>query len=302
MLYCLVLQNKRTRLRLAQDSTSYPIKRHGRHGIDLSRHFPFVAFLRSGSRFSSSLANINGRVNMPPLRRAENRGSEENVWWCVLRGGVVFSSFFLLYCVCFLVYPSRLRVSCVFSVHPFQPKVADIAKEKLVGPANCWTSLKKLCWGERASDIGPSSKFGPADKMRTFSSNGRFMTDPCGTTIWRTVSKADDATVGCLEEWKMFYLRTLHVHYVDRVVVRLQLRVSLELWIWILVQRVDECNVNSLSSSMLIASTKHKASLFGGVSELRTRHGRAPFRSLSRKLFAGRSSAELHLSNDLLWL
>ena len=46
----------------------------------------------------------------------------------------------------------------------------------------------------------------------------------------------------------MFILRTLHVYNLDRVVVRLQVLVSLEFWNGILVHRVDEDGEHCLSS------------------------------------------------------
>ena len=52
--------------------------------------------------------------------------------------------------------------------------------------------------------------------------------------------KADDATVESLEELELVFLRTLHVYDVDRVVLRLPVLASLNLWMGILVQRDDE--------------------------------------------------------------
>ena len=72
---------------------------------------------------------------------------------------------------------------------------------------------------------------------------------------------ADDATVECLGELEMFFLRTLHICNVNRVVVRLQVLVSLDFWIAILVHRVGDCEAHCLSSSVLIASPGYKASL-----------------------------------------
>ena len=59
--------------------------------------------------------------------------------------------------------------------------------------------------------------------------------------------EADDETVERPAELEIFFLRTLHVHHADRVVLRLQVLVSLEnLWIGSLVQRVDESQVHRL--------------------------------------------------------
>ena len=76
---------------------------------------------------------------------------------------------------------------------------------------------------------------------------------------------ADDATVGSLDEPGKLFQCTLRVWNVDRVVVRLQVLVSLTFWIWIIVQRFDECKVHSLSSSVLTSSSKYKASSSDGV-------------------------------------
>ena len=52
-----------------------------------------------------------------------------------------------------------------------------------------------------------------------------YMNDPFGAFCGNRV-EADDATVESLEEPGSFFLRALHGHNVDRVVVRLQMLVS----------------------------------------------------------------------------
>ena len=83
--------------------------------------------------------------------------------------------------------------------------------------------------------------------------------------LFVTRVRADDATAESLEELDVSFLRTLHVNNVDRVVVRLQVFASLKWWMGILVQRHGECEVNSLTSSVLIEPAKNKASFFDGV-------------------------------------
>ena len=62
--------------------------------------------------------------------------------------------------------------------------------------------------------------------------------------------EAEDATVESREELEIFFLRTLHIFFVDRVAVRLEVLESLEYWIGIPVQRVHEGKVHSLGSSV----------------------------------------------------
>ena len=62
--------------------------------------------------------------------------------------------------------------------------------------------------------------------------------------------EAGEATVESLAELELIFLRTLHVDNVDRVVVRLRVHVSLQYWIGMLAQRVDEGVVHSLSPSV----------------------------------------------------
>ena len=98
------------------------------------------------------------------------------------------------------------------------------------------------------------------------------MNDPFEKSAGNRV-EADDATVETAEGLNMFLLRTFHVYHVGRRCGKTSSACKLERS-EIIVQKVGECKVTSLSSSVLIDSTGYKASFFDGIFQiLRTRYG-----------------------------
>ena len=81
-----------------------------------------------------------------------------------------------------------------------------------------------------------------------------YMNDPFEAFVGNRV-EADEATAENLEEHELFFLRTLHVNNVFRVVVRLG----------VLVPWVDECKVHCVSTSVLIEPSRYSASFLDGV-------------------------------------
>ena len=76
--------------------------------------------------------------------------------------------------------------------------------------------------------------------------------------------EADNAAIEGVVELEVLFLRNLHVHNVDRVVVMLHMSVSFVLLVWICVQEVDRRQVNCLSSSVSFEAVWCEPSFFDG--------------------------------------
>ena len=71
----------------------------------------------------------------------------------------------------------------------------------------------------------------------------------------------------CDRFFKFSFMRTLHVHNVARVVVQFQLLMRSEFGLR--VHRVDVCEINSVTSFVVVESSKYKTSFFDVVLEIR---------------------------------
>ena len=75
-------------------------------------------------------------------------------------------------------------------------------------------------------------------------------------TFWRDCDETYDTTVKQLESSKVFFLHALQVDDVDCVVTQFQKLVSSEFGIRIRVARIDECEIDSMSSCLNPAGTR----------------------------------------------
>ena len=71
-------------------------------------------------------------------------------------------------------------------------------------------------------------------------------------TCWRDCAETHDTTVESLEELKLFFLRTLHVHNADRVVVWFQMLASFESCVKIRIRKINEGELDSMSSFLVV--------------------------------------------------
>ena len=98
--------------------------------------------------------------------------------------------------------------------------------------------------------------------------------------------ETNDATVESLEDFETFFLRTLHVHNVDRVAARLQVLVSLKLGFGTLV-RVDEVKYTACHTSFRVnpPGTSARLPSMAFSKKLCTRDSRALLRSFVFRFF-----------------
>ena len=126
-------------------------------------------------------------------------------------------------------------------------------REKLHETRMCFSSterhfssrLKRACF----RNVGPQVRFCP----------GSLFIKKIQKTFRRDRVETDDTTVERLVELEAHFLRHDHVERKDRVVVVLHMFMRFSSRIRILARRADESEVNALSSSFVVGSSKYKA-------------------------------------------